>query len=478
MKKLLAMLLSLIMLLVLLPAAVADDTPAEYTLVIKGGQTNENVATIDGVNCLKVDVMLTGTIEEAVFGFKFGIGYDPEQLTLKDFEAGDTLQNMTVNDKVPGSVVCACISLEGTVVNAERKMITLYFELDEDLETGDEIEFELAEGGYVETGDVTNVTTYDLAADLSPYIVSEFRGSLEWVEGFENNGVEFKGTTPYVIWNYDKHEPAFRILDENGAVIDPANYDYEFKENQAAGTGYVFVTLKGEYTGSEIRGWFKIYLPATTKTTVENVADGILVTWEPVEDAAGYVIYRRAWSTTTGGWTAFARWNNTTETSYVDGLDDAHKVYAGTRYQYGVKAYFERRLDPIAEEEIGGNVGDNFNLGMVGPLKTTVRITTRELSSVTPGAGQLTIKWVPTKNFTGIQVQYATDANFKQNSKNYKIVFELDDDGNVVTPVVSQDIIKELTSGTTYYVRIRSYCLFEGMNYYGEWSNVLSGTVN
>ena len=132
MKKLLAMLLSLIMLLVLLPAAVADDTPAEYTLVIKGGQTNENVATIDGVNCLKVDVMLTGTIEEAVFGFKFGIGYDPEQLTLKDFEAGDTLQNMTVNDKVPGSVVCACISLEGTVVNAERKMITLYFELDEE----------------------------------------------------------------------------------------------------------------------------------------------------------------------------------------------------------------------------------------------------------------------------------------------------------------------------------------------------------
>ncbi len=115
--------------------------------------------------------------------------------------------------------------------------------------------------------------------------------------------------------------------------------------------------------------------------------------------------------------------------------------------------------------------------GMVGPLKTTVRITTRKLTAVEPGTKQMTIKWEPTKNFTGIQVQYAEDENFKTNSKNYKIEFELDADGNVVTPVVSQDIIKELTSGKTYYVRIRSYIIFEGMNYYGEWSNVLNGKV-
>ena len=90
----------------------------------------------------------------------------------------------------------------------------------------------------------------------------------------------------------------------------------------------------------------------------------------------------------------------------------------------------------------------------------------------------MTIKWEATKNFTGIQVQYAPNSTFTgKNSKNYKIEFTVDENGNVVSPVVSQDIIKDLTSGKTYYVRIRSYCLFEGMNYYGEWSNVLNGKI-
>ena len=237
----------------------------------------------------------------------------------------------------------------------------------------------------------------------------------------------------------------------------------------APGTGYLFLTFKNAYSG-EARAFFKIYLPATATTTVANVSNGIKLTWAPVEDAAGYVIYRRAWSSTTNGWTDFVRWNNTTELEWLD-----ETVYAGTRYQYGIKAYFARRTDPVTGAQIGGNVGDNFNLGEVGPLKTTVRITTRKLTSVTPGTTQMTIKWEPTKNFTGIQVQYATNSAFTQNSENYKIEYQIDNAGNVIT--VGQDIIKELTPGKTYYVRIRSYCFFEGMNYYGEWSNVLSAKV-
>jgi hypothetical protein len=480
MKKLLAVLLSLVMVLAFAPAVIAED--ADYTLVIEGGSVNENLELVGGKNLLAVKVKLNEAVEETIFGLTFDITYDAAQVAYADYEADDTFTMAAVNGNEEGIVRCTLASMEGIPAAETADVITLYFALAEDLEAGTEIAFELAEGAYAETTDTVKPVHHDIAAEFAPFTMTEgeiFTGVVKFNEG----EVEYKGATPYVIWDHDKgiHEPAFTVYEEDGeTVIDPANYDFEYKENKQPGTGYLFVYFKGAYTG-EAQLFFKIYLPATTKTTVENVADGIKVTWEPVEDAAGYVIYRRAWSSTTNGWTAFARWDNTTETTYLDGHDDAHKTYAGTRYQYGVKAYFARRMDPVAGTEIGGNVNEdsgNFNLGMVGPLKTTVRITTRKLTSVTAGTKEMTIKWEPTKNFTGIQVQYAEDANFKTNSKNYKIEFELDEEGNVVTPVVSQDIIKGLTSGKTYYVRIRSYCLFEGMNYYGEWSNVLNCKVN
>jgi hypothetical protein len=276
---------------------------------------------------------------------------------------------------------------------------------------------------------------------------------------WNEDDVQFKGGTAYVIANGRMKTPGFTVVDENGAVVDSKYYTHDYVENRNAGTGYVLVTFRNGYVGT-CRGAFKIYLPATKETTVENVSDGIRLTWAPVEGAAGYVIYRRAWSTTTNGWTDFVRWNNTTGMTWTD-----KTVYAGTRYQYGVKAYFARRTDPVTGASIGGNVSDNFNLGIVGPLKTTVRITTRELRSVTAGTNQLTVKWTGSANFTGYQIQYATDKAFKQNATAVKIT----------NPKTVQTVLKNLKSGTTYYVRVRSYHEFNGMTYFGGWSNVLSG---
>ncbi len=261
--------------------------------------------------------------------------------------------------------------------------------------------------------------------------------------------VSYKGTTPYMVHTGAALAPAFAVYDESGSVIDPARYTYQFTNNRDPGNA----TLEVSFIGSEhtCSTWFKILLPGTTSTTVENVQDGIQVKWAAVKGAKGYVIYRRAWSTTTNGWTDFARWNNTTETTYIDGTDAAHKVFAGTRYQYGVKAYYS---DPM----------DNYNLGVVGPLKTTVRITTRTLNSVTGGSRRLTVKWAGSKVFTGYEVQVATNEAFTQNVKTVKIT-------NAATV---QTTVTGLNAGATYYARVRSYHEFEGMTYYGGWSNVKS----
>ena len=285
-----------------------------------------------------------------------------------------------------------------------------------------------------------------------------FDGTIEW----DARDVSFKGTTPYVIANGTAKTPRFTVKAADGTVLGTENYTYTYQENTNAGTGYVTVTMKDKYSGT-LRAWFKIYLPATTQTAIENVSDGIKLTWAAVEGAAGYVIYRRAWNLADAGWTTFERWNNTTGLTWTDTA-----VYAGTRYQYGVKAYFARRTDPVTGTQIGGNVGDNFNLGMVGPLKTTVRITTRTLDKVTPNIGQLTVKWTPSKVFTGYQIKYATNENFTQNVGAVKVA-------NAQT---SQTVLKNLKKDTVYYITVRSYQEFEGMTYYGEWSNVKHSRVS
>ena len=272
---------------------------------------------------------------------------------------------------------------------------------------------------------------------------------------FDPADVQFKGTTPYVIANGAAQTPGVIVKDEGGSVIDPSLYTVSYLENTQPGTGYAVITINA--TGSVKRAFFKIYMPKTASTTVANTNEGVKLSWAAVPGAAGYVIYRRAWNLSSSGWTSFERWNNTTATTWTD-----TKVYAGTRYQYGVKAYFAQRTDPVSGATIGGAM-DNYNLGEVGPLKTTVRITTRKLVSVTPGTKQLTVKWEASSKFTGYQVQYATNASFSTGLKTITIA----------NPKTTQRVIKDLKAKTTYYVRVRSYHVFEGTTYYGGWSNVL-----
>ncbi len=462
------------------PAEDADDT-----LVIAGGETKDNMEVVDGKACLKVAVALHAEPEEEghldsvsaraaeaelLFGATFDITYDKAQLTFVDYETpdGNPMDLSVINPNKEGLVKFAFASSEGADASEDIPLVTMFFEISEAVKVGDEIAFVLADGAFVEVESAMKPVAKELAEDFEPFVVTE-GDEMTGTVVIDEDAVEWKGVIPYLIWDAENPtcEPSFKVLDEEGNIIDPAYYDYEYKENELPGTGYIFVYFKGLYSG-ECNTFFKIYLPASEWLTVENVEDGILLNWAPVEGAAGYVIYRRAWSSTTNGWTKFDRWDNTTETSYKDGVAEGHKVYAGTRYQYGVKAYFERRLDPIANEEIGGNVNEpsgNYNLGVVSPLKTTVRITTRVLNEVTAGSKSMTIKWSASKNFTGYEVRYADNEAFTN-----AVTIKIDDWHTAETTV------KDLAAGT-YYVTVRSYHIFEGTTYYGGWSNMLTCTV-
>ncbi len=494
MKKTLAVILATVLLFALVPAVASADNSVE--LEIKGGQTNVNMETVNGVSCLKVEAWLNGIDSETLItSVGFALLYDSTQLTFEK-DTQNALQRVDQSGKIVGSATMLTNATEAGVIRfamadtfgcklkQNTPLVTLYFRLADALPLGTEINFRLAaiknngeisqnEKPILETVQLAdliagNVTTvkHPMTANFKPYTISNITGTIEW----NPEDVEFKGKVPFVLANGKAQTPRFTVKDDEGNVIDPSNYDYEFKENTLPGTGYLFVTFKNGYSGG-CDSFFKIYLPASEWLTVENVEEGVRLEWAPVEGAAGYVIYRRAWSTTTNGWTTFERWWNVTETTWTDGTILGHKVYAGTRYQYGIKAYFTQRLDPVSGDLIGGNENaplGNYNLGIVGPLKTTVRITTRVLNSVEGGSKQITAKWSASKNFTGYEVQLATDDAFTKDVKSVVI-----DDWHT-----AETTFKSLKANTTYYVRVRSYHIFEGMTYYGQWSNVMSAKTN
>ena len=184
---------------------------------------------------------------------------------------------------------------------------------------------------------------------------------------------------------------------------------------------------------------------APTRTSTRNTNSGIEVSWDAVKGATGYVIYRRAWSSTLNGWTDFQRWNNTTSTTWTDTT-----VYAGSRYQYGIKAYY-------------GNDPRNMSyIGNVGPMSTNMRITTRTIESLWLCKGCYAIMdWDESGLFTGYQVQYACDYAFSDPT-----TFTI---GNPATTSKGFDLPY---CETYYYFRVRSYHKLNGMTYYGAWSVV------
>jgi hypothetical protein len=253
------------------------------------------------------------------------------------------------------------------------------------------------------------------------------------------------------------------VTDGNGKTVDASYYEATYSYNDAPGTAMLEVQMIGHSAKETL--YFKIYLPGTTETTVENIKTGIKINWKPVDGAAGYVVYRSAWNKTTGGWTKFDRWmtvNGMTNTSWEDTT-----VYACTKYRYGVKAFFAATTDPITGNPMGGAT-DNYNLGVVGPEIITVRITTRTLSSTTPGTGKITVKWDASYWFTGYQLQISTDSTFKKDVKTVEIL-----DWETAKTTFSG-----LKAKTMYYVRMRSFHEFEKKNYYGQWSNVLNAKTN
>lgn len=265
---------------------------------------------------------------------------------------------------------------------------------------------------------------------------------------FNAKDVSYKGKTPYVVYDGSAKTPRITVKDGNGKTVDASKYTVSYKDNTKAGTAYVTVTF-GDGQTAAVSAFFKIYLPAPTGVKTVNVSDGVKITWKTVPGAKGFVVYRRAKSRTADAWTAYSRYASVSKTSFTD-----KKTYAGTIYEYTVKAY------PTS-------AADNYNLGLASKASKIVFVTARTLKSVTSKSkGQAAVKWDASKYFTGYEVGYSADKSFTV---------------TVISPVKSalssSKTYTGLHSGVTYWFKVRSYYEYEGKTYYGAWSDPMSCTI-
>lgn len=109
-------------------------------------------------------------------------------------------------------------------------------------------------------------------------------------------------------------------------------------------------------------------IPVTPKTQAVNDVDGVKVTWNKVDGAAFYVVFRRAAGSST--WTQFT---SVTDTEFVD-----KKVSNNKYYQYSVKAYNSEGYSSA------------YNSSLTKNIKF---VSTPKLSAISNATGGVQIKW-------------------------------------------------------------------------------------
>ena len=246
-------------------------------------------------------------------------------------------------------------------------------------------------------------------------------------------------TTNYV-YNGKNKTPKVTVRDAEGNVLTK-NVDYKLtvaSERSGIGRYTVKVTLIGNYSGTT-----KVYFyirPGKTDSVkaASQTTSSVKLSWSAVPGAAGYTIYRYSPSKK-----AYVNEGTTKGTSLT-----VKELYAGTKYTFKVVAYGNAVLT--------GNVynSDSYTL-----LKTATKTKTPEITTVASGAkGKATVYHKNVSGETGYQVWYSTskDSGFKKYSN-----FKAD---------TTKADIKGLTSGKTYYFKVRTYITTDSGYVYSGWS--------
>ena len=185
------------------------------------------------------------------------------------------------------------------------------------------------------------------------------------------------------------------------------------------------------------------YVAKPVLSSVENVSNGIKLTWRKVPGAVKYRVFRKVGK---GAWTKLV---DTTALTYLN-----KGVKAGTQYAYTVRCITKDGKQYTSAYDTKGRIC----VFVARPTLSTIK---------SAKAKQLIVNWKKAASVTGYQIQYSTSKAFKSGNKAVTVK-----GASAVTKTISK-----LSSKKRYYVRIRSYKTVGGKNYYSAWSAVKNAVI-
>ncbi len=249
------------------------------------------------------------------------------------------------------------------------------------------------------------------------------------------------------IYDGKNKTPTVTVKDANGKKLTK-NVDYKLSvasKRSGIGRYTVKVTFIGNYSGTKnVYFYIKTGKPDSVKSASQTTSS-VKLSWSAVPGAAGYTVYRYSPSKK-----AYVKAGTTEGTSFT-----VSKLYTGTKYTFRVVSYGKTSAGKVYDSDV------------YALLKTATKTKTPELTKVTASAtkGKAYVYHSDVSGETGYTVYYSTkkDSGFKKYAN-----FKAD---------TTRCDITGLTSGKTYYFKVRTYIKTDSGYVYSAWSAVKSVKV-
>ncbi len=240
-------------------------------------------------------------------------------------------------------------------------------------------------------------------------------------------------------YNGKVQTPSVTIKDSKGNTLKKdTDYTVKYESGRKLPGKYtVTITFKGKYSGTK-KLTYTIAPRVTTKITATQTTTTITLKWNKVTGAEGYRIYQ--YNTKTK---KYEKVKDVTGTSLK-----LSKLKSGTKYKFKVRVFTK---------------DDGTIMGAYSPIfETATKAKTPTLKATSTKKRTASLSWTNVTGESGYQVYYATKKNGEYKKLNsYKV--------NVVKGSKSK-----LTSGKTYYFKVRAYTKTDSGTVYSTWSTVKS----
>lgn len=234
-------------------------------------------------------------------------------------------------------------------------------------------------------------------------------------------------------------KPTVTVKNTAGTTLKKdTDYTVKYSNNTNIGKATVTITFKNKYSGTKTLN-FTIKPKDVTNLKATQTTNSITLTWNSVSGASGYKVYK--YNSTSKTYSKIKDVNEKTYT--ITGLKSA------TAYTYYVKAI----------KTVNGTtyLSPNYQ-----KIQTGTKPLTPKNVTVTAGTGKITAKWTAVSRATGYEFAYATTST----GTPYK---------NTTTKTTYTKT--GLTSGKTYYVKIRAYKTVNNVKIYSSYSTKVAVKV-